>query len=50
VPKNHDEPGAEPVYGELDAPDLGWSDDVPGNTYDEQVPKTLIEDYLRWNP
>lgn len=47
VAEHHDEACAEPPGGELDAADLGWGDDVPGNADDEQVTKALVEDDLR---
>jgi hypothetical protein len=46
VSQHDDEPRAEALGGELDAPDLRGGDDVAGDADDEQLAEPLIEDDL----
>ncbi len=48
--QNHNERCAEPLCGELRAPDLGGGDDVSGNADDKQVAQALVEDDLCRHP
>ena len=50
VAQDHNESCAESLRSELDAPDLGRGDDVPSDTDNKQITKSLIEDDLRWHP
>jgi hypothetical protein len=49
VPKNNDQFGAQVLDCILDATENGVVNDVPGNSYDEEIAQSLIEEQLRRN-
>jgi hypothetical protein len=50
MPKDHHQARAKARSGELDAADLGGSDNVSGNPDDEKIAQALIEDYFGRHP
>src|SRR3989442_9041126 len=46
MPKNHHQPGAEPLRRKLDAADLRRGYDIAGNADNKQVAEALVEDNL----